>query len=98
VNEQDKFEQVASTAGRILDAYGRHETSDSSRVMYTAGDLNVAREAGVIEIIYRGTLVFRYDLEGGAADRVFEEHGVWVAQLTSIAGAITEPPEGTPPH
>ena len=92
MGEQEKFEHIAATANRILDAYGSHETSDSPRVMYTAGDLNVAREGGVIEIIYRGTLVFRYGPGGGEGHRVFETHGPWIAELTRIAGTINGPP------
>ena len=92
MSEEGKFESVAAAALSILDAYGGHETSDSPRVIYTAGDLNIARERGVLEIIFRGTLVFRYAPEGDAAARVFEEHGVWLAEVERIARTLPQPP------
>ena len=48
MSEEGKFESVAAAALSILDAYGGHETSDSPRVIYTAGDLNIASERGVL--------------------------------------------------
>jgi hypothetical protein len=83
----DDVRAVAAAARRILEAYGAHETSASARVVYTSGDLNVAVENDVIEIINRGTLVFRYTPEGGAAGQVFEEHGDWRAEVERLAAA-----------
>ncbi len=92
MSQEQKFEAIAEMSQRILDAYGGYETSDSSRVMYTAGDLNIARDGGVVEIIFRGTLAFRYAPEGDRDDRVFEEHGVWLEEVERIARTVPESP------
>lgn len=92
VTRGDKFEAITSAAGRILDAYGRPETSDSARVMYAAGELNIAREAGRIEIIFRGSLVFRHAPEEGEGGRVFEEHGPWAAEVERLSARLPDPP------
>jgi len=92
MNRENEFESVAATARRILDAYGSHETSDSSRIVYTVADLNIASENGVLEIIFRGTLTFRYAPQGEAAGNVFEEHGVWLEEVERIARSLPEVP------
>ena len=89
-----KSQSVAGAAERILDAYGRAETSDSSRVVYTDGDLNIGRELGTLEIILRGTLVFRYGPDCAPDECVFEEHGDWVSVVEGIAQSVSGPPDG----
>jgi hypothetical protein len=95
-NIDDKHESVAEVAGRILDAYGHIETSDSSRKVYTDGDLNIGREGDLLEIIHRGTLVFRHGPDCSAGDCVFEEHGNWVVLIERLAqGVSNSPGQGT---
>ena len=48
-----KFNSVAEAARRIVEVYGRAETSDSSRILHTEGDLNIASEGGVLDHILR---------------------------------------------
>jgi hypothetical protein len=91
--ERDNQAQaVTEVAGRILAAHGHAETSDSSRVVYTDGDLNIGRESGTLEIIFRGTLVFRHGPDLTQSERVFEEHGDWVSVVEGVAQSIPEPP------
>ncbi|MDT4897626.1 MAG: hypothetical protein QOH25_2703 [Acidobacteriota bacterium] len=91
-----KHKLVAKAASRILDAYGHIETSDSSRVVYTDGDLNIAREADILEIIYRGTLVFRHGSDCSAGDCVFEEHGDWVRLIERLEKSGPDSPDEVP--
>jgi len=86
VNQERDFERVAAAARHILEAFGHVETSDSSRVVYTEGDLNIGGEDDLLEIIYRGTLVFRYAPSLAAGELVFEEHGDWVSIVERVAG------------
>lgn len=93
INSSDnKFESIAAAARSVLDAYGGYETSGSSRAMYTQGDLNISSEDGLLEIIFRGTLVFRYAPGADAGSRVFEEHGVWREEVERMARTLHEPP------
>ena len=87
-----KSQSVAEAAERVLDAYGRAETSDSSRVVYTDGDLNIGRESGTLEIIFRGTLVFRRGAALAPDEQVFEEHGDWASLVERIAESVPAPP------
>jgi hypothetical protein len=89
----EKHRSVAEAAGQILSAYGHAETSDSSRVVYTDGDLNIGRERDTIEIIYRGTLVFRHGPDCVPGECVFEEHGDWVSIVERIAQASSASPD-----
>ena len=89
----NKSRPVAEAAERILDAYGHVETSDSSRVVYTDGDLNIGRESGTLEIIFRGSLVFRQGDDCAPDECVFEEHGDWVSVVEGIAQSISGPPD-----
>ena len=91
--EEEAFKSILSIAQRILDVYGRHETADSSRVIYTEGDLNISYEDGVIEIIFRGSLVFRHDPKGEITD-FYEEHGVWMDEIERVAGNIPDTSSG----
>ena len=81
--EEEMFKSILSIANRILDVYGHHETADSARVIYTERDLNIGREDGVIEIIFRGSLVFRHDPKGQITD-YYEEHGIWMDELEQM--------------
>lgn len=89
INEplDEKHRSVAEAAGQILDAYGHAETSDSSRAVYTDGDLNIGLERDIVEIIYRGTLVFRHSPGCVPGECIFEEHGDWVSIVERIAKA-----------
>ena len=82
--EEEEFKSILSIARRIIDIYGRHETADSSRIVYTEGDLNIGKEDGVIDIIFRGSLVFRYDPKGETTD-FFEQHGVWIDEVERLS-------------
>jgi hypothetical protein len=88
----NKSRPVAEAAERILDAYGHVETSDSSRVVYTDGDLNIGRESGTLKIIFRGTLVFRHGPGLGPDEQVFEGHGDWARLVQRIAANVSGPP------
>jgi len=88
----DKFKSVGEMARRIIDTYGFPET-DSSRVVFTEGDLYISSETDIIEIIYRGTLVFRDSPSGGAEGFSFEEAGEWIHEIERIAQTISDSPE-----
>jgi len=89
---RNSLREIASAAARILDAYGHIETSDSSRTVYTDGDMNIAAESGVLEIIHRGMLVFRYSPDDSSSEPVFEEHGDWASIIKRMAEAIPDSP------
>jgi hypothetical protein len=61
----DRQVSIITAARRLLDAYG-HAAPETSRVVYADGDLNIGGEGDTLEIIYRGTLVFRYPHAGDA--------------------------------
>lgn len=86
--DQNRVREIASAAGRILKACGHIETSDSSRTVYTDGDVNIAEDGGVLEIIHRGSLVFRYSPDDSSSEPVFEEHGDWVSIIERMAEAV----------
>ncbi len=94
-NESDRFESLAGAARHILNAYG-HAEPDSTRIVYTSGDLNIACDAGVLEIIHRGTLVFRDAPECTSDNRPFNE-GDWIKEVERVAQTISNPrlPEKT---
>lgn len=89
-NENDRFEPLAEVAKRILNAYG-HAEPDSTRIVYTSGDLNIACDAGVLEIIHRGTLVFRDAPECASDERSFNEDD-WMKEVEQAAQTISNPP------
>jgi hypothetical protein len=91
--EEEAFKSILSIAQRIIDVYGYHETSDSPRIIYTEGDLNIGYEDGVIEIIFRGSLVFRHDPKGEITD-FYEEHGVWMDEIERVSRNIPETSSG----
>jgi len=87
VIEEAEFRSILSLARRVLDVYGRNETSDSSRISYTHGDVNIGSERDVIDIFFRGSLVFRHDPNGRITD-FFETQGIWIDEMERIARAI----------
>lgn len=89
MEDKERFETIAEACRKILDARGFAETSDSSRVIYTTGDLNVAEEAGVIEIVFRGSLVFRH-APGEAYENIFEEHGDWASMVLRLSASLSD--------
>ena len=56
--EEVEFRSILSLARRVLDIYGRNETSDSSRISYTHGDVSIGSKRDVVDIFFRGSLVF----------------------------------------
>ena len=91
--EEEAFKSILSIARRILDVYGRHETAGSSRIIYTEQDLNLGYEGGVIEIFFRGSLVFRHDPKGEMTD-FYEEHGVWMDEIEQVSRGIPQSSSG----
>ncbi len=90
LEQEDKFHAIAKAARRILDAYGFMEP-DSNRTVYADGDLNIATEMNVTEIIHRGTLVYRYAPEEDKEAQVFQDDGLWIELVERIAGDIPNP-------
>jgi hypothetical protein len=93
VIEEEAFKSILSIAQRVLDVCGRHEAADSSRIIYTEGDLNLGYQDGVIEIFFRGSLVFRHDPKGEITD-FYEEHGVWMDKIERVSRGISQPSSG----
>lgn len=87
--EEEAFKAVLSIAQRILDVYGHYESAGSSRIIYTDRDLNLGYEAGVIEIFFRGSLVFRHDPKGEITD-FYKEHGVWMDEIELVSRGIPQ--------
>lgn len=85
--EEVEFRSILSLARRVLDVYGRDERSDPSRISYTHGDVNISGKRDVIDIFFRGSLVFRHDPKGEITD-FFETKGVWIDEMERIARAI----------
>ena len=85
--EEVEFRSILSLARRVLDVYGRGETSDSSRVSYTRGDVSIGSRRGVVDIFFRGSLVFRHDPKGEITD-FFETQGIWIDEMERMARAI----------
>lgn len=85
--EEIEFSSILSLARRVLDVHGRNETSDSPRVSYTHGDVNISSEREVVDIFFRGSLVFRHDPKGRITD-FFETRGAWIDEVERIARAI----------
>jgi hypothetical protein len=87
VIEEVEFQSILSLARRVLDVYGRDETSDPSRISYTHGDISIIGKRDVIDIFFRGSLVFRHDPKGEITD-FFETKGVWLDEMERIVRAI----------
>ena len=81
--EEKEFRFILSVAGRALDVYGLNEASDPPRVTYTEGELTISNKRGVIDIFFRGSLVFRHDPTGGITD-FFETDGIWIDEMQRI--------------
>jgi hypothetical protein len=81
--EEREFQAILSVAGRALDVYGLNEESDPPRVTHTEGDLTISNQRGVIDIFFRGSLVFRHDPTGGITD-FFETDGIWIDEMERI--------------
>jgi hypothetical protein len=87
VIEEAEFRSILSLARRVLDVYGSDETSDPSRVSYAHGDVSISSKRDVIDIFFRGSLVFRHDPKGEITD-FFETRGPWIDEMERIARAI----------
>ena len=85
--EEAEFQSILSLARRVLDVYGSEDTSDSSRLNYAHGDVSLSSKRDVIDIFFRGALVFRHDPKGEITD-FFETRGVWIDEMERIARAI----------
>ncbi len=85
--EEEEFQSILSVAQRIIDVYGRRESSDAPRLSHTAGDVNIGSKHGVIDIFFRGALVFRHDPKGEITDFI-QAHGLWMDELERIAKSI----------
>lgn len=85
--EEAEFRSILSLARRVLDVYGRDETSDPSRTSYTHGDVRLSSRHEVVDIFFRGSLVFRHDPKGEITD-FFETQGAWIDEMERIAQAI----------
>lgn len=87
-SQDEKFDRLHQAARCILDLYG-HAAPDTIRTVYADGDLNIGAEEETVEVIYRGTLVFRYAPEGAGAGRVFQDDGEWIEIVQRIAQEAT---------
>jgi hypothetical protein len=87
VIEEAEFRSILSVAQRVIDLYGRRQTSDAPRISYTHGDVNISSERDVIDIFFRESLVFRHDPKGKITD-FFEAHGSWIDEIERIARDI----------
>lgn len=85
--EEEEFLSILSVARRVLDVYGRPDPSDSPRVSHAHRDVNITGKRGVIDIFFRGSLVFRHDPKGEITD-FFETSGIWMDELERIARDI----------
>lgn len=85
--EEDEFRSISSLARRVLDVYGRNDTSDSARVIYVHGDVNISSKREVIDIFFKGSLVFRHDPKGEITD-FFETKGIWIDEIDRMARAV----------
>ena len=91
--EEEEFRSILSLARRVLDVYGRNETSDPPRISYTHGDVNISCKSEVIDIFHRGSLVFRHDPNGGITD-FFVTQGPWIDEVERIAQSIPSSSSG----
>jgi len=91
--EEEEFRSTLSVAQRILDVYGRCEASDSLRMSHTDGEMSFSRKGCVIDIFFRGSLVFRHDPNGEMTD-FFEVHGIWIDEIEGIAQSIPSSSSG----
>ena len=85
--EEAEFRSILSLARRVIDVYGQDEPSDPSRISYTRGDVSFSSKREVIDIFFRGSLVFRHDPKGEITD-FFETRGDWIDEMERIAGTF----------
>jgi hypothetical protein len=91
--EEEEFLSILSVARRILDVYGRCEASDAPRISHTDGEMSFSSKHSVIDIFFRGSLVFRHDPNGEMTD-FFEVHGIWIDEVERIAQSIPSSSSG----
>lgn len=91
--EEVEFRSILSLAQRLLDVYGRRETSDSPRISYSHGNVIISSKRGVFDIFFRGSLVFRHDPKGEITD-FFETRGAWIDEMERIAQSIPSSSSG----
>jgi hypothetical protein len=87
VIEEAEFRSILSLARRVLDVYGGEEKSDPPRISYEQGEVSIGSKREVIDIFFRGSLVFRHDPKGEMTD-FFETRGRWIDEMERIARAI----------
>lgn len=85
--EEEEFRSILSVARRALDVYGLTEASDPPRLTYTEGEITLSNKRGVIDIFFRGSLVFRHDPKGEITD-FFETSGIWIDEMERLARNI----------
>ena len=85
--EEEEFRSIISVAQRILDVYGRPETSDPSLISHRQGEMMISSQRGVIDIFFRGSLVFRHDPQGKLTD-FFEVDDIWIDEMARMAENI----------
>ena len=93
VIEEEEFVSILSVARRVLDVYGRPDPSDPPRISHAHRDVNITGKRGVIDIFFRGSLVFRYDPKGGITD-FFETSGIWMDEMERMARKIPSSSSG----
>ena len=91
--EEVEFRSILSPARRVLDVYGRDEASDSPRVSYTHGDVSISSRRDVVDIFFRGSLVFRPDPKGEMTDS-FETRVIWMDEMERMARDISPSSSG----
>lgn len=91
MTDTDEFKAVLAAAKRILIVAGQPEAADSARLIYTQADLTVGSERGIIDIFFRGSLVFRHAPHGEITD-YFDRYGAWQDEIKQIAQGLPEPP------
>ena len=92
--EEEEFQSILSVARRVLDVYGCSDPSDSQRIIYTHGDININGKGTIIEIFFQGSLVFRHAPNGEITD-FFEMHGDWIDEMERMARDIPSDATGT---
>ena len=85
--EEAEFRSILSLARRVLDVRGSPDTSDPARIVYTQGDVSISCKRDVVDIFFRGSLVFRHDPKGEITD-FFETRGIWIDEMERLAKAI----------
>jgi hypothetical protein len=87
VIEETEFRSLLSLARRVIDVYGEDDASDLSRISYTHGEVSISSKREVVDIFFRGSLVFRHDPNGEMTD-FFETRGAWIDEVERMARDI----------